>query len=253
MNFSKSYDELTFADDFMFCKIMQDEEICRSVIECLLKIKIRKLVYHQSQHSVDSVFNARGVRLDVYVEDCNKVFDIEMQTSSYRAIEKRIRYYQSQLDIDHLAKNESYEQLIDTFIIFICKNDPFSAKIPVYTVKTSIEESPNTIYNDGAHKILFNASAYEKCADSGIRAFLEFIYTNKSSSGFTEMIRDKMERAKMNEPWRVEYMMWRERLDMARDEVRKEYEEKIKLQGNKIAELEAKIKILENKNQIKAN
>ena len=38
----KPYDELTFTDSFMFYLAMQDEEICKGVIERLLGIKIKK-------------------------------------------------------------------------------------------------------------------------------------------------------------------------------------------------------------------
>lgn len=45
----KRYEDLTFSDDFMFCKIMQNESICKEVLEILLKIKIQKIDYLQKQ------------------------------------------------------------------------------------------------------------------------------------------------------------------------------------------------------------
>ena len=43
----KSYEELTIADDFMFFKVMSDEEMCKELLETILGIKISKLVYHE--------------------------------------------------------------------------------------------------------------------------------------------------------------------------------------------------------------
>ena len=41
---SPAWEELTFANNFMFCKIMESEpEICRRLLEILLHIKIEKL------------------------------------------------------------------------------------------------------------------------------------------------------------------------------------------------------------------
>lgn len=34
---AKSYEELQFTDDFMFGKVMEDKELCRDVLECLLQ------------------------------------------------------------------------------------------------------------------------------------------------------------------------------------------------------------------------
>ena len=43
--FSKPWEELTFADNFLFCKIMEDESICRQLLEILLPIKIERIEY----------------------------------------------------------------------------------------------------------------------------------------------------------------------------------------------------------------
>lgn len=34
---AKSYEELQYTDDFMFGKVMEDKELCRDVLECLLQ------------------------------------------------------------------------------------------------------------------------------------------------------------------------------------------------------------------------
>ena len=44
---SKRYEELDFTDDFIFCKIMYNNEpLCRELLEVILGKKIRKIVYH---------------------------------------------------------------------------------------------------------------------------------------------------------------------------------------------------------------
>ena len=39
----RNFDELKFSDDFMFGKIMEDPELCREVLECLLGRRIGEL------------------------------------------------------------------------------------------------------------------------------------------------------------------------------------------------------------------
>ena len=39
-NFIKSYEDLTIVDDFMFYKIMSDENLCKELLEIILDIKI---------------------------------------------------------------------------------------------------------------------------------------------------------------------------------------------------------------------
>ena len=43
MPMAKSYEELRFTDDFMFGKVMEDRELCRDVLECLLGEKVGEL------------------------------------------------------------------------------------------------------------------------------------------------------------------------------------------------------------------
>ena len=48
----KSFDDLTIADDFMFCKIMQDEGICKEFLEMVLANEIGKIAYLSPQNTV---------------------------------------------------------------------------------------------------------------------------------------------------------------------------------------------------------
>lgn len=42
----KSWEELTIADDFLFQKVMQNEDICKKLLEKILKKKIKAIHYH---------------------------------------------------------------------------------------------------------------------------------------------------------------------------------------------------------------
>ena len=65
----KSFDDLTIADDFMFCKVMQDEAICKQFLEMVLSNKIGKIAYLSPQNSVAAGIEAKSVRLDVFVKN----------------------------------------------------------------------------------------------------------------------------------------------------------------------------------------
>ena len=42
----KPFEELTIADDFMFCKVMEHESICKEFLEILFNAKIEKITYY---------------------------------------------------------------------------------------------------------------------------------------------------------------------------------------------------------------
>ncbi len=144
----KTYDELKFSDDFMFCKIMQDESICKDVLELLLDMKIKKIDFVQKQKTVDERFLGHGIRLDVYGESDDSVFDVEMQTSVRADLGLRARYYQSIIDIENLEKGQNYSQLRKAYIIFICMEDPFNSGLPMYSFKNVCLEKSMVELND---------------------------------------------------------------------------------------------------------
>ena len=97
----KNYEDLTFADDFIFCKLLTiNKELCKELLELILNVKISRIEYVEDQKSVDMTYDGKGVRFDVYVEDDDTVYDIEMQTSITADIPKRIRYYQGMIDLN---------------------------------------------------------------------------------------------------------------------------------------------------------
>ena len=75
----KPFEELTISDDFMFCKVMEYEPICKEFLEMLFSTKIEKITYLSSQNTITTNFGAKTVRLDVLVKDkAGTSYDIEM-------------------------------------------------------------------------------------------------------------------------------------------------------------------------------
>ena len=136
----KSVDELTFTDDFMFGTIMKNKPICKGVLERLLHIKVGKIEYPSLQKTIAPFYERKGIRLDVYVAEPSRVFDIEIQTSVPQDLSKRTRYYQSLMDVDCLLRGQSYAELKESYVIFICTQDPFSRDFPYILLKTRAEK-----------------------------------------------------------------------------------------------------------------
>lgn len=78
----EKWNNLTLANNFLFTKVMQNEEICRHTLELLLNIKIKKLEYTHSEVYFKDSYDSRGIRFDVYTTDDKHCYDIEMQTTN---------------------------------------------------------------------------------------------------------------------------------------------------------------------------
>ncbi|MBP5449577.1 MAG: Rpn family recombination-promoting nuclease/putative transposase [Spirochaetales bacterium] len=202
----KKWENAGITDDYIFYLVMQNKDLCKELIERLLGIEIAKIKKPKNQQVIDVGLESKGVRLDVYVKDSDKVFDIEMQTTISKSLPKRARYYQSIIDVDLLSKGHNYKELRESYIIFICTDDMFGRKLPVYTFDKTCKECNDLTLNDGTHVIFFNASAYMQEENEKIRDILEYIDTGKTQSDFTAKLQSVVDDAKSSTKWRHKYM-----------------------------------------------
>ena len=202
----KPVDELSFTDDFMFGTVMKNKAICKGVIERLLHIKVGKIEYPSLQKTITPFYESKGIRLDVYVFDSDRVFDIEIQTSIPPSLPKRTRYYQSLMDVDNLLRGQSYAELKASYVIFICTQDPFGKGLPVYTFRNVCSEDGTLFLDDKSYKVFYNVDAYGKEDEPELSALLQYLCERQATSGFTQQIDALVEKAKRNEKFRSVYM-----------------------------------------------
>ena len=202
----KPFEELTIADDFMFCKVMECELICKEFLEMLFGTKIEKITYLSSQNTVTANPGAKTVRLDVLVKDGSGTsYDIEMQVGNEYNIAKRMRYYQAVLDVAFLDKGYSYKALNDSFIIFVCLFDPIGSNRAVYTFENICVEDKSIPLQDGTKKIILNAGAFRTTDNKELQGFLQYVKTGKVTTAYTGRIEQMIQTVKMSEQMRKEY------------------------------------------------
>ena len=70
---AKKYDDLTFTDDFMFCKVMTtNPELCHELLELILRKKVGAFTRLDQQKPIEMTADGKGIRFDVYSEDDSK-------------------------------------------------------------------------------------------------------------------------------------------------------------------------------------
>ena len=242
---SKSYDELRFCDDFMFRKVMEDAELCREVLECLLQRPVGKLTEVQTEKEMHFVSDGKPIRLDVYNEDSDKnVYDVEMQnlnrkTVEWHALPERSRFYQSAIDNDYIDKNESYKDLPESRVMFICTFDPFGKGLGQYTFRECCIEDRNLELGDGTTKIFYNCTYEGNDLPEEIRDLYDYIENGHVKGDLAGKIDGAVTKAKNNAKWRSEYVKARVLLMDAKEEGREEAWEEARIERDRLnAEIE---------------
>lgn len=202
----KNFDDLTIADDYIFCTVMQDENLCKELLSMVLKNKIGTIVRVFTQQSIATQIASKGVRLDLMIEDnTGNIYDIEMQTTDQKNLAKRMRYYQCAIDNSALNKGGDYNDLPETFIIFFCTFDYLNQHQPIYTIKPTCAETQQE-FADGTVKIIVNSIAAEH-AEAELRDFLWYMNGKTPHTDFTKAIEKKVAETKEDEEKRREYML----------------------------------------------
>lgn len=172
----KPFKDLSLVDDFMFSEVMRRPENIKPFLENLLEKKIQRVVTIDKQKDLKDTCDAHGIRLDVYLEDENHTkYDVEVQARLHRKLERRIRYYTSGIDRRSLEINADYEELSDSFVIFICVEDYFGAGLAVYERESHIKGAPDIPYEDGSHAFILNADFKQGNGNPAVLDFLRYI------------------------------------------------------------------------------
>lgn len=93
-----------------------------------------------------------------------RVYDIEAQVSREPRIGRRMRYYQSAMDVSELGRGDGVADLPESYIVFFCQRDPFGLALPSYTVERVCAEAPALDVGSGSHWLALNAQAWEAAA-----------------------------------------------------------------------------------------
>ena len=117
------------------------------------KIKVRNV---RIQSFIQNIFG-HSSQLDILAQDSKgRYFNVEVQRSDEGAPARRARFYSSILDTHFLQPGKLYEELPDTYVIFITENDVLHDNLPLYNIRRRIDENAKC-FEDGSRIIYVNS------------------------------------------------------------------------------------------------
>ena len=213
----KDYKDLCFSDDFMFCKILQEnEDLCKELTELILGRKIGRIVKTEKQKAIQIAPDGHGVRFDVYfTDDEMNVYDIEMQKTDTKEIPLRSRYYQGMIDLDFLATGKEYKELPRSYVIFLCKFDLFKLGYHKYSFAPTCKEVESLLLDDKTDRVFICAGGDKNDVSDDMKNFIDYLAGNATNSDLASRLEKKVKEAIEKNRWRKEYMTLQE---MMKDE-----------------------------------
>jgi hypothetical protein len=123
----------------------------------------------------------------VYVGDTKKRKEnVEIQRSDKGAGKHRARYHSSVMDVENLDAGQDFDELPETYVVFITENDQFSDGIPYHRIeRVDLDTEDHKLWDDGEH-ILYVNGAYQSDSEIG-RLMHDFRCCDAKDMYFEEM------------------------------------------------------------------
>ena len=205
------WNKLTLRNNFMFRLVMEKQELCKKLIECILGIKIKSISYMEHEKSFEANLRSKGIRLDLFVIDEDGVaYDIEMQMdNSYKDfLGRRTRYYISTMDNNALKKGERYSQLRKSYVIFICTFDPFGRGLAKYTFNAICNEDHSLVLDDGVTRVFINTEGDRHRISKELASLIGYISTGEVTDDYTKDLDEEVRALRNDDGRERDYMTY---------------------------------------------
>lgn len=148
-------------NDLIFSRVMCHKENCLRLLQSILpELHLTKIKKIQTQKNITLQMLRKGIRLDIWAQDDEgNTFDLEMQNTNHPGLVKRAGFYASRITSENLKAGQQYDQIQNSYVIFLCSFDPFGYNKARYDIVNVIKQCPNETVDTGQKIIFLNSKA----------------------------------------------------------------------------------------------
>ncbi|EEU30514.1 hypothetical protein HMPREF0501_00892 [Limosilactobacillus coleohominis 101-4-CHN] len=204
----KLKNQISIQDDYVFGSVMSNAKLCHHLIQLILpELKIQRIEFPTLQKAVQEDPHSHGVRFDVYTEDQNAVYEIDMQVRHTKGLPKRVRYYQGRIDAELLNHGDQYDLMKRTYVIFICPFDPYGKGLYKYEFRNFCVNAKELEMHDGRTAIFLNTKGCQNDVSKDLQNFLHYV-DNKDvkNDRYVDELQSYLGQLSRDRKWRNGYM-----------------------------------------------
>ena len=184
-------------DDFFSEALDGKVEAVEFILQVVLERDDLKVIETKAQVEYKSA-TKRSIRLDIKAVDReNERFNLEIQRAEEGSGSKRARFHGSMIDRDLLEKGMDFNELPESYIIFITEDDKYGCGEPLYHIERKIEENDDALFEDGLH-ILYVNGEYRN-VDTPVGRLMHDFHCTKSEDMYSKVLADEVKYLKETE------------------------------------------------------
>lgn len=150
----------TLMSDIFMRNVFKQRECLEYVLQVIMEKQDLKVIDQIIQKDYKNL-QGRSAILDCVARDSEgKQFDVEIQQDNEGASPKRARYHSGLMDMNTLNPGQDFDELPESYVIFITRDDILGYDFPIYHIDRHIKEADDS-FQDEAHIIYVNSRKQE--------------------------------------------------------------------------------------------
>ena len=138
----------------------------------------------------------RSAILDCVAKDAeNNHFNVEIQGENDGASPKKARYHCGLLDMNLLNPGDFFDNLPETYVIFITKNDVLGYNLPINHIRRRSNET-GEIFEDGQHILYVNS---KKQDDTELGRLMHDLHCEEADKMYSNVLSARVQQLKETE------------------------------------------------------
>ena len=186
---------LTMMNDVFMRNVFKKQECTEYVLQVIMGRKDLKVLDQVLQKDYKNL-QGRSAILDCVVRDADgKQFDVEIQQDTEGASPKRARYHSGLMDMNTLDAGQDFDELPETYLIFITRDDVLGHDLPIYHIKRKIEEVQED-FKDEAYIMYVNSRRQD---DTELGQLMQDFHCKNAEDIHSEVLAQRVHELKENQ------------------------------------------------------
>ena len=185
----------TIMNDIFMRNVLKETACTEYILQVVMNKKELKVIDQTLQKDYKNL-QGRSAILDCVAKDAeNNFFNVEIQGENDGASPKRARYHCGLLDMNLLNPGDLFDNLPETYVIFITKNDVLGYNRPISHIQRRIKETED-IFQDGQHILYVNS---KKQDDTELGRLMHDLHCKEADKMYSNILATRVHQLKETE------------------------------------------------------
>ena len=186
---------LTIMNDIFMRNVLKEISCTEYILQVIMNRTDLKVIDQTLQKDYKNL-QGRSAILDCVAKDAeNNHFNVEIQGENDGASPKRARYHCGLLDMNLLNPGDFFDNLPETYVIFITKNDVLGYNLPINHIRRRSNET-GEIFEDGQHILYVNS---KKQDDTELGRLMHDLHCKEADEMYSNILATRVHQLKETE------------------------------------------------------